>query len=132
MSRQTRSTVGALVLVLGMASGAVAQGATLKVKEEKKGMLKTAKVAPADAIKTAQAQFPNAKIKSGEIEKEDGRLIYSFDVQQPGVKGIEEVNIDANTGAVLKTEHEDPATEKKEARAEKPAKAVKPVKKPPA
>ena len=130
MSPRNRSTLAAIVLALGLASGVVAQGAPIKVKEEKKGMLKMVKVAPADAIKTAQAQFPNAKMKSGELEKEGGKLIYSFDMQQPGVKGIEEVNIDANTGAVIKTEHEDAATEKKEMKAEKKDKAPKPPKKP--
>ncbi len=113
MSTRNRSTLTAIVLALGLASGVVAQSTPVTVKEEKQGMFKLAKVAPADAIKTAQAQFPHAVIKSGELEKEDGRLIYTFDLQQPGMKGIEEVNIDANTGAVITTEHEDPAPPKK-------------------
>ena len=115
MSTRNRLTLATLILTLGIASGVVAQASPLKVKEEKKGMFKMVKVAPADAIKTAQAQFPNATIKSGELEKEGGKLIYTFDIQQPGVKGIEEVNIDANTGAVSKTEHEDAAPHKKPA-----------------
>lgn len=115
MSTRNRLALATLILTLGIASGVVAQGSPLKVKEEKKGMFKMVKVAPADAIKTAQAQFPHATIKSGELEKEDGKLIYSFDIQQPGMKGIEEVNIDANTGAVIKTEHEDAVPHKKSA-----------------
>ena len=115
MSTRNRLTLATLILTLGIASGVVAQASPLKVKEEKKGMFKMVKVAPADAIKTAQAQFPNATIKSGELEKEGGKLIYTFDIQRPGVKGIEEVNIDANTGAVIKTEHEDAAPHKKSA-----------------
>lgn len=54
----------------------------------------------------------DATIKSGELE-EDGMLIYTFDIQQPDVKGIEEVNIDANTGAVVETAHEDAVPHKK-------------------
>ncbi len=124
MSSAYRSAVTGLGLAFGLVSVLAAQLEPLKVTEEKKGLLKLAKVAPADAIRTAQAEFPNATIRSGEIEKEGGKLIYSFDLQQPGVKGIEEVNIDATTGAVLATEHENPAPPRKPA--PKP-----PVKKPP-
>jgi uncharacterized membrane protein YkoI len=115
MSTRNRFSLAALVLALGVASGVAAQSGPVTVKEEKKGMFKLAKITPAEAIKTAQAQFPSATIKSGELEKEDGKLIYTFDMQQPGMKGIEEVNVDANTGAVIKTEHENPAPPKRHA-----------------
>lgn len=105
MATRNRSTLAALVFVLGLASDVVAQGTPTTVKEEKQGMFKLVKVAPADAIKTAQTQFPNAVILSGELEKEDRKLSSTFDLRQPG---IEEVDIHANTGTVIKTEHEDP------------------------
>lgn len=130
MSTQHRSTVATLVLTLSLASGVLAQATPIQVKEEKPGMLKMAKVSAADAQRTAQAKFPTGTIKSGEIEKEEGKLIYTFDIQQPGVTGIEEVNIDAATGAVVKTEHESAAVEKHELRAEKRGKAHSPAKKP--
>ena len=120
------TTFLSMALVLGFAASAVAQSPMVKVKETHKGYFKMAKVTAADAQKTAQAQFPNGTVKSGEIEKEGGKLIYSFDIQQPAVTGIEEVNIDAMTGTV-KTEHESPAMEKTEKAKPKP-----PVKKPPA
>ncbi len=107
-----------LVLSAGLATVTLAQGKPVKVTEEKRGLLKQAKIAPDAATATAQAKFPTGTIKSGEIEKEGGKLIYSFDIQLPGAKGIEEVHVDAATGAVIKTEHEAPP---------KP----KPVKKPP-
>ena len=130
MSTQSRSTLATLALSLGLASSVLAQAMPIKVKEEKPGMLKMAKVTAADAQRTAQARFPTGTIKSGEIEKEDGKLIYSFDIQQPGVTGIEEVNIDAATGAVLKTEHESATAEKHEQKSEKRQTAHAPVKKP--
>jgi uncharacterized membrane protein YkoI len=95
-------------LLLGSLLLIQVQGTPLKVTEEKPGLLKQAKLAPDAAIAAAQARFPTGTIKSGEIEKEGGKLIYSFDIQLPGVKGIEEVHVDAATGAVLKTEHESP------------------------
>ena len=115
MSTQKRLLLTALVLLLGSASIARAQGATLQVKEETPGLFKLAKVSAVDATKTAQARFPTATIKSGELEKEDGKLIYTFEMQQPGVTGIEEVNIDAMTGAIIAVEHENPAPPKKAA-----------------
>ena len=84
----------------------------LKVTEERPGLLKQAKVTPEAAIAAAQAKFPTGTIKSGEIEKEGGQLIYSFDIQLPGKKGIEEVQVSALTGAVIKTEHEAPPNPK--------------------
>lgn len=109
-----------LSLVLAMAAGsAAAQQSPLKIKEEKPGLLKTAKVAPAEAQQAAQAKFPAGTILSGEIERERGKLIYSFDIQLKGVKGIEEVNVDAMTGAIAGVEHENPKAEAKEKSAEK-------------
>jgi uncharacterized membrane protein YkoI len=126
MRNAGRSAAAALLLVAGLATGAAAQGGGVTIKEDKPGLLKLARITPDSATKLAQARFPNGVIKSGEIEREDGKLIYSFDIQLPGVTGIEEVNIDAMTGAV-KTEHENPAPAKPEKPAPKP-----PVKKPPA
>ena len=96
----------------------------VKVKEDKPGLLKKAKITSEAAIATAQAKFPKAKISEAEIEDEDGKLIYSFALKTEGKSGIDEVNVDAMTGKVLKTEHESPESEAKEAKADK-AKADK-------
>jgi uncharacterized membrane protein YkoI len=86
-----------------------------------------AKVKQADAIAIAKKEVPNGKIQSGEIEREGGKLIYSFDIKVPGKSGIEEVNVDAMTGTIIAHEHETPKAEKTEAAAEaKETKAKKP------
>jgi uncharacterized membrane protein YkoI len=77
-----------------------------------------AKVSEADAIATAQKQVPDGKIESGEIEREGGKLIYSFDIKVPKKSGVEEVNVDANTGMVVKKEHESAKAEKAEMKKE--------------
>jgi len=118
-----RFLLGSSLLSAALVAIATAQGKPFKVTEEKPGLLKQAKITPDAATATAQAKFPAGSIKSGEIEKEGGKLIYSFDIQLPGVKGIEEVHVDAATGALIKTEHEAPPKPK----AAKP----KPAKKPP-
>ena len=95
---------------------------SLKVKEEKAGMLKQAKVAAEAALATAQAKVPGGSLKSAEIEKEDGKLSYAFSFTTKGKSGEDEVLVDAMTGAVLSVEHETPASEAKE-KAEDAAKA---------
>ncbi|HEX7977887.1 MAG TPA: PepSY domain-containing protein [Gemmatimonadaceae bacterium] len=77
-----------------------------------------AKVSEADAIATAQKEVPDGKIESGEIEREGGKLIYSFDIKVPKKSGVEEVNVDAMTGTVVKKEHETAKAEKAEMKKE--------------
>ena len=96
----------------------------VKVKEEKPGLFKQAKITPDVATATALAKVPGGKIDAAELENEKGKLIYSFDIKVQGKRGIEEVAVDAITGVVLSVEHETPADEAKEARADK-AKAAK-------
>jgi uncharacterized membrane protein YkoI len=105
----------ALFLPVGIAHGqAASSGSQVVVKEESPGLLGSAKVTPEVAIRTAKARVPGGTIKSAEIEKEDGNLIYSFDIEVPRQEGIEEVNVDAATGKVLAVEHESAEAEKAE------------------
>ncbi len=76
-----------------------------------------AKISRADAERTALARVPNGVVKEGELEKENGRLIWSFDIATPGSKDITEVHVDAMTGEVIATEKETEAHEKAEHKA---------------
>jgi len=82
-------------------------------------LAKQAKITLEAARATALAKVPHGVVKSEELEKEHGQLIYSFDIQAPGKSGIEEVNVSAITGKVIHQEHEDAKAEKREAAAEK-------------
>ncbi len=62
----------------------------------------------------ALAKVPGGKITAEEVEQEKGLLIYSFELKVPGQPGIEEVNINANTGKLVGIEHEGPSKEKAE------------------
>jgi hypothetical protein len=66
----------------------------------------------------ALAVVPSGRVRSAELEREHGRLIYSFDIQVPGRAGIEEVQISALTGRLISRRHESPAAERREARTE--------------
>src|SRR2546430_1854945 len=73
-----------------------------------------ARVSRAEAEKIALSQAPNGTIKEAELEKEKGKLIWSFDIATPGAKDITEVGVDAITGKVVSVEKETPEKEAKE------------------
>ena len=76
---------------------------------------KEAKISEADARATALKEVPNGSVKSEELEREHGKLIYSYDITVPGKSGIDEVNINAIDGTVVAKQHETPKAEKNEA-----------------
>ncbi len=85
-------------------------------------LVKQATVTEPAAAKLALARVPQGHIQAVELENESGALLYSYEIKVPGRAGIEEVNVDAGTGRVHPTEHENPATERKEAASESAAK----------
>lgn len=90
--------------------------ATEKSKEAKQAKwMAEAKVSQADAQATALAQAPNGTVKESELEKEHGKLIWSFDIATPDSKDITEVNVDAMTGKVVTVAKEKPEDQAKEA-----------------
>jgi hypothetical protein len=110
------------LLAAGLVAG-MAGCATEKGKEAKEAKLQAqAKITRAEAEKIALAKAPGGTIKEGEIEKEKGKLIWSFDITTPGTKDITEVNVDAMTGEVVAVDTETPGAEAKEKMAEKKGK----------
>jgi len=73
-----------------------------------------AKISRAEAQKIALDKVPGGAIKEGEIEKEKGKVIWSFDIATPGTKDITEVNVDAMTGAVVDISKETATEQEKE------------------
>ena len=124
-----RISVAIVALALAGASQAWAQG-TYK-KDIPESLAKKAKVTEDVAAKAAMERVPKGEIQTVELEEEDGKLIYSYDIKVPGKTGIDEVTVSAITGKVLNVSHETPADEEKEAAAEaKKAGKVKPPAKP--
>ena len=110
--------------ILLSAAAAGAQGPTHHKKvETQTDLQKEAKMTMADARTMALKTVPGATIQDGEIEREGGKLIYSFDMKVPGKSGIDEVNIDAMTSQLVSHQHETPKAERAEAKAD--AKAAK-------
>ena len=69
-----------------------------------------------DARSIALKKVPHGTIQSEELEREKGKLIYSFDVKDKS--GITEVNVNAMDGKVVDVHHESAAKEKAEKKAE--------------
>ncbi len=76
-----------------------------------------AKVTHNDAQQRALSAYGKLKVNvsEGELEAENGCLVYSFDIRVPGQSGVDEVLVDAGSGKVLERNHETPMQEKTEA-----------------
>ena len=94
--------------------------ASAQARHETQAALRAeAKISMAAARKTALSLVPKGRVKSSELERENGRLLYSFDIATRGKSGIDEVQIDALTGAQIgAVVHESKKDEKAEAKAE--------------
>ena len=60
---------------------------------------------------TAVAKAPG-DVKSSELEREHGKLVYSFDIKT--TSGIREIQVDADSGVIVSDEVESAADEAKE------------------
>lgn len=125
----TTSIAGAQVSTVAKSTvktGTVAKPHRAVRKEESQAaLLKEAKVSEAAARVTALKEVPTGTVKAEEIERENGKLIYSYDITVPGKAGIDEVNVNAMTGAVVGKSHEGAKAEKKEAAQEAKEKKTK-------
>lgn len=124
---RTRTAIYSIALALVLPVAALAQAPTKTVAPKPKletqaQLQKEAPVTLVAATATAQKAVPNGKITGHELEREDGKLIYSFDLKIAGKSGTEEVTVDAMTGAMIATQHESPEDEAKENAAEAKAK----------
>lgn len=82
-------------------------------------LAKQATVSKEQAQITALTKAPGGTIQEGELEKENGRLVWSFDIAVPGTKDITEVQVDARSGEIVSVEKENEADQAKEKAAEK-------------
>ncbi len=103
---RTSILLGILLVLLTLAAWGSDQS-----KASHAALSKEAKITMEQAQKAALAREAG-KIQEKELEREKGRLIYSFDIKM--ADGIHEVNIDAMTGEVVEDTVESAAAEAKE------------------
>ena len=114
------SNIISSILAAGLLAGFLAACACDREhgKEATAKLEAQARITKADAQRTALARVPGGTVKEGEIEKEDGKLVWSFDITTPGTADLTEVLVDALTGAVISVEKETPADQSKEKKAD--------------
>ena len=103
-------------LPLAMATFAVAMPLANAAATSKDALKAEAKVTEAAARTTALAKVPNGTVQSSALEKERGKLVWSFDISQPTTKDLTEVQVDATTGAIASVKKETPAQEAQESK----------------
>jgi uncharacterized membrane protein YkoI len=119
---KTKLAVWTLVAAFGLGTAAVSANETRSVTKETKktedqaALRKEAKISMEKAREIALKKVPG-KIESSELEREHGKLIYSFDIRT-SKPGIMEVNVDALNGKVIAVEHESPKQEADEKKKE--------------
>ena len=112
-----KTRLSQLTLILAVITGS---GLSVAVAaEQSQAVLKAqAKITQEEATTTALAQVLGGTIKSVEIENENNKLVWSFDISKPGFTSITEIQVDANTGKIVSTLVETPIDQAKEAAAD--------------
>jgi uncharacterized membrane protein YkoI len=81
-------------------------------------LMKEAKISKPQAEKMALSKVPNGTIQSGELEREHGKLVWSFDIGTHSTKNVTEVQVDAKSGKIISVKTETPVDQAKEAAAD--------------
>jgi hypothetical protein len=112
--KRCTTLIGSLAFI-----AAVSVSGALFAASSQTELMKEATISKSQAEKTALGKVPNGVIKGEEIEREHGKLIWSFDIATSGTKNITEVQVDAKTGKIVSTQVETPKDQAKEAVADK-------------
>lgn len=88
------------------------------VSAEQARLQKEAKISMDEAKEIALKHVKDGKIESSELEREHGKLIYSFDIREAARKDVTEVNVDAMNGKIAAIHHENAKKEAAEKKME--------------
>jgi hypothetical protein len=83
-------------------------------REVPRRLVAEARITEDSALAIALARVPGARPQALELESENGRLIWSWDLKIEGKSGIEEVNVNAQDGSIVGVAHEGSAAEPRE------------------
>jgi uncharacterized membrane protein YkoI len=125
MNRIATAVAIATALTLGVAAAGSAQTTAAKPAATQHAMHTTtthtttthhattprhhARVAEADARKTALGAVANGRVHSHTLTREHGRAVYAYVITVPGQPGSERVTVDAETGRIVRQSHMAPA-----------------------
>jgi len=105
-----KKAIMAVIVMLSVAGLYAAEPTQAQLQKEAKISMKQART-------IALKQVSGGKISSAELEREKGKLIYSFDIKT-AASGITEVNVDAMNGKVVDVHKESAAKEAAEKKQE--------------
>lgn len=108
------SSLAALALLASLSTGLV-----WAAEESPSSLQAEAKITHESASRTALARVPGGSINSAELERENGKLVWSFDISRRDSRNITEVQVDAVTGKVVAEETETPQDQAAEAASDK-------------
>ncbi len=92
------------------------QGEAGESEQDQAALAREAKITKEQAQEVALKRAPG-NVESGELEREHGKLVYSFDIRN--AKGtIDEVQVSALNGKIVRVEHESAKQEADEKRKE--------------
>ena len=83
-------------------------------KPEQAQLQSQAKISKQQAQTIALTKAPGGTIKEADLEKEHGKLIWSFDIAVPNSRNITEVAVDAINGSVVSVDRETPEQQAEE------------------
>lgn len=115
MKKSMFATIG-LSVALGLMP--LAAHAATSAGDEQAQLKKEAKISLEHARKIALGHVKEGTVESSELERENGKLIYSFDIREAARHDVTEVNIDAMNGGLVAISHENAKKEAAEARQE--------------
>jgi uncharacterized membrane protein YkoI len=107
-----------MMLVLSASVCAAAGAQTPKKSKSPASLKKKTTVSPEEARAIALKQLPG-EIEEEELEREHGKLVYSYDIRPTGQQGITEVQVSAVDGSIVSVEKEDAASEAREKQQER-------------
>jgi uncharacterized membrane protein YkoI len=95
---------GALALAIGL----LALAGCTSARQQEAALLAQARIGKDQAARAALAHTPGGRIKDAELDNDDGKLVWWFDISTPGAKDVTEINVDAITGGVISVTTEIP------------------------
>lgn len=83
-------------------------------KQEQAQLQSQARISKQQAQAIALTKAPGGTVKEADLEKEHGKLIWSFDIAVPNSQNITEVAVDAINGSVVSVGQETPEQQAEE------------------
>lgn len=114
LQNAVNDTVRGLQRWAGLLAGLAAISLLFGCESSHANLQKQAKLSQSDAERIALAQVPGGTVKTAELEKEKGKLVWSFDIATPNAIDITEVLVNAIDGSLVSVEKETPAQQAKE------------------